>query len=221
MGAAETVAASALITRIRYELYDNDLTQYTDAELLAYINKSLEIIHELLIDEESELIRTGTGSFTTTAGTQSYDLSANTMGDLWLPYRVWISEYEPMTVCEEEDLYDAINEEEKGSTGHRTRPEVYCIVGEYMWFEDVPDDTYTVNLKYYPNFVPLASTASNMPLRNLFNQAVIEGVKVLAKHRNEQSVHVDAILKDIFQERALRIMRKRRKQVIKISPKLK
>lgn len=222
MGDARTVAASAIITSVLYELRDPNGTNYNRdgayAELLGYINRCLEEIYEILVDERSELIRTGSGTITTVDGTQSYDLSANSMGDLWVPHRVWISEYEPMEMCEEEDLYDAINDEEIGDTA-RTRPEAYCLVGDYIWFKDVPDDAYTVNLRYFPNFTPLASTAASMPHKNLFNNEVIEGVKVLAKHRNDRGVSIDATLKDIFRIRAMRVERRRRKKTVRIVPR--
>jgi hypothetical protein len=221
MAAAVTVTAAQLITRIRYELYDNNSTQYSDPELLAYINKSLEMIHEILVENRSELVRTGTGTITTVAGTPNYDLSANGMGDLWISHRVWVTGEELMEMIEEYDLYDSINAEEDGSTGHRSEPDEYCLIGEYIWFEETPDAIYTINLRYFPNFVPLAATTENMPLKNLFNQSIIEGSKVLAKHRNNFDIQIDAILKDIFQEQAMKIMRRRRIRPISIVPKMR
>jgi hypothetical protein len=95
------------------------------------------------------------------------------------------------------ELYDAINEEERGDIGHRTRPEEYCVIGDYLWFKDVPDDTYQVNVRYFPNFIPLTA-GDNLPFRNLFNQEIAQGVLVCAKNRNELPVQIDVILKDIF-----------------------
>jgi len=220
MGAARTVTTTTIKTDVRYELRDEDKVLYSDAELLAYINKCLEMTYEILVYEKSELIRTGTGTVTTVAGTQSYALADNTMGDLWVPHRIWVDTYEPMDWCEEEDLYDTINEEEAGNTSHRSQPDEYCIVGDYLWFKEAPDDAYTVRLKYFPNFIPL-TTGGTMPYKNLFNQEIIEGVKLLAKYRNELDVQIESILKDLFQNRALKIMRMRRTKTIKITPKWK
>lgn len=221
MGDARTVTALQIITVCLYELRDIYGTNYnrtgSHTEMLGYLNRCLDEIHHVLVDEKSELVRTGTGTITTVAGTQSYSLSSNSMGDLLIPHRVWISTYEPMSECEEEDLYDAINTEESGDTS-RTIPDAYCIVGDYIWFKDVPDDAYTVNLRYFPNFVPLSATTSTLPFKNLFNNELIEGVKILAKHRNDIGVNVDAVLKDIFRGVAIRVARKRRRRDVSIVP---
>lgn len=219
MADAVSITTTTLKSQIRYEIRDINSTQYTDAELLVYINKCLEIAYEELVNQKSELVRTGSGTITTVAGTQSYDLSANDMGDLWIPHRVWISEYEPMEMCEEKDLYDAINANE-GSTTSRTIPDEYCIIGDYIWFKDYPDDAYTVNIRYFPNFVPLSS-GGTMPYKNLFNQEVVEGVKFLAKHRNEKAIGVDATLKDIFHDRAMQLVYRRRAKSIGFHPRIK
>jgi len=231
MGAAVSILASVIITRALYELRDPDGNNYNKdgayAELLGYINQCLELIHEILVDENSEIAGTGTGTITTVAGTQSYALSDNTMGDFWLPkrlkndtYAVWVSEYAPMEMCTEMDTYDAINANE-GSSTSRTQPDEFCIIGDSLWFRDMPDAAYTVNLRYFPNFVALTAVTAAMPYNNLFNNDVIKGVVLLAKNRNEIGIQVDAILKDMFYERAMRIMRKRRKTSSKISPRLK
>ncbi len=229
MGSAESVLASAIITQVLYELRDPNGYVYNKdgafAELLGYINRCLELIYEILLDKESEIIYTGTGTITTVAGTQNYDLSANTMGDFWAPrklrrnrYSVWISTLDPMDMCEEDDLFDAINANE-GSTTSRAQPDRFCILGDYIWFEFVPDQAYTVNLKYYPNFVKLAAVTSAMPYKNLFNNDVVEGVKLFAKHRNERSFNAEAILKDRFTQRALRVERRRRRRDVGFRPK--
>ena len=219
MGDARTVAASSIITQALYELRDQPGTNYNSdgayAELLSYLNRCNEFIYEILVDEDSEMVRTGTGTITTVAGTQSYALSSNNMGDLWIPHRVWISGEDPMDQCEEADLYDAITENEAGGIS-RAEPEEYCIVGDYIWFKDVPDAAYTVNIRYFPNFIPLSATASNMPYKNLFNNEIIEGIKILSKHRNEIGVQVDAQLKEIFFQRAIRLTRKRNMKRVSI-----
>lgn len=236
MGDARTVTAANLITDILYELRDPDGTNYNAdgayAELLGYINKCNETIYEILVDENSELVRTGTGTITTVAGTQSYALASNSMGDFWLPavlgqrdgddvYGVWVSTYEPMKMCTQEDLWETINAEENSETGHRTIPERFCIIGGYIWFEQSPDDAYTVYLRYFPNFTPLSATTGTIPYNNLFNQEIIEGVKVLAKHRNDIDVQIDSILKDIFHDRAMRLTRKRKKTSASFSPRIR
>jgi len=50
-----------------------------------------------------------------------------------------------------------------------------------------------------------------MPYKNLFNNEIAEGVKILAKHWNDKGVSVDAILKDIFHKRAMKVLNMRKK----------
>ncbi|MCP4585325.1 hypothetical protein [Pseudoalteromonas sp.] len=213
MAAARDVAASTIITQILYELRDPNGNNYNKdeayAELLGYINKCNEFVYEILIDEESELILTGSGTVTTVDGTQSYDLSSNSMGDLWFPDKVWITNYDPMTMCEKKDLDPAIQAEEYGDSS-RSIPDQYCLIGDYIWFKDVPDDAYTVNVRYFPNFTPLSAVTSYMPYKNLFNNEIIEGVCLYAKRRNELGFQAEAALKSLFMNKALKLMRKRR-----------
>lgn len=221
MGNLRTYLVSEMITDLRYELRDTVTTyQYADAELTSYINKVSEIIHMMLIDAESEIVRTGTGTITTVAGTQSYDLDDNSMGDLWVPHRVWVDEYEPMTMCEEWELFDGINAEERSETGHRSLPEKYYLEDDDIWFREVPDDAYTVRLKYYPNYT-LVTTTDACPFRHIFNQDIIEGVKILAKNRNEMDVQVDAVLKDYFEGISRKIMKRRQYKKITIRPAMR
>lgn len=220
MGDARTVTTTTIKTQLRYELRDVNSTQYTDAELLSYINKCLEIAYEELVDYNSEIVRTGSGTITTVAGTQKYALSSNSMGDFWAPSKLWIEEYEPMEMCTEDDLFDAINAYEVSASSGRALPDEYCIIGDYVWFKDIPDDAYTVQVRYFPNFTPL-TTGGTMPFRNLFNQEVVEGVKLFAKYRNNKGVQVEAILRDIFHTRAMKIVGRRMVKTASFIPRIK
>lgn len=221
MGELRTYTVESFITDLRYELRDTvTVYKYTANELLSYINKCAEMVHIMLIDKESELVRSGSGTITTSAGTQSYDLDSNSMGDLWAPHRVWVDEKEPMTICEEWELYDGINAEERSETGHRTEPQKYCIIADYIWFKEVPDDAYTVRLKYYPGYALLASD-TQMPYRNLFNQSILEAVKIVAKNRDEIDVQIDAILKTHFENEIKKVLRRRTVKKIYFRPGLK
>jgi len=225
MGAAATVTVANIITKVLYELRDPDGTNYNKdgayAELLGYVNRCYELIYSILVGRKSELVRTGTGSFTTAAGTQSYSLTDHTMGDFWTMERIWVSGYEPMDECTIDDLHDSINAEERSETAHRTQPYDYCIIGDYIWFKQVPDDAYNVYLRYFPNFVALTATTNAMPFNRIFNNEIIEGVKMLAKNRNEMNLNVDAALRDIFYDKAVKITMQRRKQQAGFIPQIR
>lgn len=220
MGSARAITAADLIAQIDYDLRNStSKTQYATAELFVYLNRCLELVYQVLLDSESELILTGTGTITLSAGTSVYSLTSNSMGDLWVPYRVWISEYDPMEEGEEEDRYPYLRLEDEGDTSSRTRPTSFYLEGDNIGFLPYSDDTYTANLKYYPNFVPLSASTENMPFKNLFNMQVAEGVKLFAKNRNNDALSVEASLMEVFQQRALQIMWRRTKQNYRAEPR--
>lgn len=221
MGDARTVTAAEVIASLRFELFDADETQYTDAELLNYLNLALEVLYEILVYREFDIVRTGTGSFVTVAGTQEYDLSGESMGDLWIAHRVWVSEEENMDKCTEKQIYPALHAEEAGTVASRTEPTEYVMVGDYMWFKEVPDAVYTINVRYFPNFVPLSSTSSNMPYKNFFNQQAIKAASLIAKNRNAGDIVLEAQLQQIFEDRALRLLERRTNSTLRFIPKTK
>jgi len=213
------MAVSDKIIQINYELR-NLGDEFTDAELLAYYNKANEILYRTLINMESDWVRTGSDSFTTVEGTQYYNLATDEdIEDIWLLHRVWVSEYEPMDVCAEADLYDAINEEEAGNTGHRCIPTEYCMLGNVLWFKESPDDAYTVHIKYYPSYTDLEST-DDMPYNGMFDMALSQAVIFIAKNRNEMGVNIEAQLTSIFEKTALDLARRRRKAPKQFTPRM-
>lgn len=217
-----TVAES--ITQISYELR-NDAGEFTSPELLAYHNRVCEILHFTLVRMESDLVRTGTCSFVTVAGTQSYDLTAASplpaLTDFLIPHRVWVSTYPPMDMCEEIDLYEGINEEEDSQTGHRAQPYSYCILNQTMWFKEVPDAVYTIEVRYFPNFATLAATSADIPHHGLFDQAIAQSVILLAKNRDDQSVSLEGQLMSMIEAEALKVLGRRTKIQKKITVKVR
>jgi hypothetical protein len=196
--------ASALNTQLSYELR-NDSGEFPAAELLAYQNRVCEMLHTVLVRRQSEIVCTGTGDFTTVAGTQYYDLTDSgiaDVSDLWVPYKVWVDEYPPMDKCSLEDLFDSINEEEKDNTGHRTRPLSYCMKGDVMWFKEVPDDAYTVRFWYFPSYSAIATVDAAVPHSGMFDQAIIESVLLIARNRDEQNYELEAQLMNILEDAA-------------------
>lgn len=202
---------SDLITNIGYQLR-NESGDFSDAELLSYINTNCEVLHMVLIGMESELARNGSNSFSTIEGVQNYDLTASGIDitDMWVPHRVWISTYELMEKCQEEDLYPAINNEEDGNIGSRTIPDEYCLVGSELWFKEVPNDIYTVNLKYFPSY-SLLSLNDTTPYLGIFNSKIVEGVLMLAKNRNEMRTDMEATLTYLYELAANVLIKKRNK----------
>ena len=208
MGSAQTVAASAIITGIRYQLRDANSKQYADAELLAYINDWNAEVYKALVYDQSELVRTGTGTITTVAGTETYVLSDNTMGDFWAAHRVWVAGFDPLDQEDESARYDY---EQTDGTFTRGQPESFYIEAGSMGFVPVPDAAYTVRLKYFPEFAPIASTAGAMPYRNLFNQQIAYGAQLTAKARQMQNAAIETSMMQLHADIAHKIVSLRSK----------
>jgi hypothetical protein len=196
-----------------YELRNSRGRQWPGAETLQYINKWLGFIHQILISYDSDLVKTGSGSFTTTEGTEIYDLSANAMGDLWVPCHVWLSGLAELEmVAESERMPYVIN-------GTNSQPVSYYLEGDSIGLLPFPDSTeYTVNIKYIPEFTSLVNVNSVIPYKNLFNNVLVEGVKIIAKNREEYGTSVDVALMELFQDKVMSILRKRQVQLTQLVP---
>lgn len=201
---------SSVIKNINYKLRNEESEEFSDGELLSYVNESISVLKTVLARKGYLISRTGTGSFTTTEGTQSYDLTSvdTPISNLWLIDNIWISEYEPMDKCDEDNIYETRNEEEKGNTSHRCRPLDYCFIGNTVWFKQSPDATYTVNLNYYPNHTNLYTT-DTMPYNDLFNRSIIAAVMMIAKNRLEMNSQLEIQLMALFDNSAQFLLDKR------------
>lgn len=209
---------SDLITNASYELIDIDHTQWSEVELFTYFKKCHRLLHQVLIDSESELVRTGTGDITTTAGQEKYVLNEEDMGDLWTIHKVWVSEYDPMDFVEEDERYQYVKSEEEGQTSARTRPDSYYLTLNDIAFLPFPDIAYTINIIYYPQYTAPSAITENTPYRGLFDGLLEEGILMYAKNRNELPMNVEGVLLDMFERQAMRLSRKRRKKTYQMAP---
>lgn len=205
---------SDIITQTRYPLIDINANQWSDTELLNYLNECCDMIHQTLIDSESELIRTGTTTVTTASGIELYTLPT----DLWTIHKVWVETEDPMDMCEESDRYQYLKQEEDSDTSARTTPTDYYIDGGEIGLLPFSDAIYTVNVIYYTTFTDLVST-DEMPYKGLFNSQIRQGVVMLGKNRNELGLNIEGVLMEMYQARALRLTRKRRKKNYQMKPR--
>lgn len=192
----------------------NQSGEFSDAELLSYLNRAYSCLYTVLIKQKNELVRTGSDAFTTIIGTQYYDVSSM---NILIIDKIWVNEYEPMKDCFEEDLFSSINEEEKGNTGHRCRPEEYCLIGDIIWFRQSPSAVYTINVKYFPTFTTLTNYEADMPLKGMFNQSLIQAVEMYARFRNEMNPSINIQLMTLFQVEANFLLGKRSKKNVRFS----
>ena len=221
MGSARSVTLTEMTNLFNYELRNEDAEQWEAAETLAYINKWLEFIHKILTENKSELVQTGSGEITLVAGTDEYALADASMGDLIaIPggedsdaSRVRLSGIGVLELGQREDRMAHLLAKDDGTTSY-SQPSKYYLHGDNLCVLPFPDQAYTLKIvDYIPDYTKLtAVTTDTMPYRNIFNLVLIEGVKILAKNREGQGSGVDAALMELFQDRAMSILRLRTKQ---------
>ncbi len=223
MGSARTVTGDTIISNVQTELRENTVNprDFTSDILFIYLKKCHGLIYDILVEEESELVLTGTGDLTTVAGTEGYVLADNDMGDLIKLHTIWVSGCLPMTEVVESERYQYQLMEDDGDSSARQEPDQYYMEGGNVNLLAYPDQAYTVFVKYFPNFVPMAASTENMPLRNLFNSSIEEGIKLIAKHSHNRAINVDAALQQIFHDAAMDITYARKKQDARFYPMMR
>ena len=218
MGDTRLVRATDIRDRVNLELRNQHKVQFEDPEILAYINKWLEFTHQYLIESDSELVRTGMGQVTITKDKEgeAFSMSGAGIGDLLVPYRVWIPGNEPMDMVPEMEKQPYLIDKELG-VDNTSVPVDFFIEGDNIAFLPFPDKDYIVKVKYYPDFEPLSVITETMPFRNLFNLQIEEGAKILAKNRENYGTSVDAALMEIFKERAKALAGMREKRQLQFT----
>ena len=217
MGAARTVTIADWMTQVNFELRNIAKVQYTEIEMLGYLNKWLEFIWQTLIEAKSELARTGSGAITTVAATETYSFAANDMGDFLTPHKIWITGEEPLEQCTEEDRYPYLLNTESGNANN-DKPTKFYIEGDNIGLLPFPDDVYTVNVKYYPESTYFTATTETLPLRYLFNLKFQEGAIILAKNSENYGTAVDSGLMELFRDRCLSLLYQREQKQVAFTP---
>lgn len=241
MGTARSFTVDQLITEKQFDLRDKlSASRFETGELLAYANRSYEILYMILANMNSDLVASGSGTITLADGTGEYSLSSNSMGDLWLPYKlnkqnrqgkdlfaIYLTDsssgvHDALPMVSYEDHMDDL----LSGTSGESQPQGFYLFGGNIGFSPVPDTTYTCTvLKYIPNFTPLSSAsgttvASSMPFYGIFNQDIGYGIELFAKQRNDvSSVAIEAQLMDYFRVQAIKIMGSRQHQPSSFSPR--
>lgn len=200
------------LDRVNYELRNVYEKQWKEVELLSYYNKTIDLIHQILVDDKSDLNRTGSGTITTVAGTMEY----STITDLLLPYYVRIAaNSQTLEMVNEEEVIDY---EETDGTYQEGQPTKYYLKGSSIGFLPEPDDAYSVKVVYYPTFTPATSVDASMPWLGLFNMQIEEGIKLIAKNREGMGGLMEPSLMEMFQDRAIAIHRSRRPHTYQMQP---
>ena len=164
-----------VIDNAKYKLRSVNSTQYTDAELLSYLNNdgifNLDLI---LAANKSDLSLTKDTSLTLSNGNDSVTLPS-TFLDI---EALWID----TTELEKRSLQYIYEKLQESSTSNQ--PWAYALAGTSLMFNCLADQDYSLTLFYYTKHADLSLTDS-MPYDDLFNNTLAQLIVLIAKTRNE------------------------------------
>jgi len=199
------VTAQTVIDNSLARQKDPDDTQWTDANLLNYINKAVSYIHMKLIQMNNELA-VSTGTIAMVASTQEYDLSGNLDNFYKMcPNGVYFTE--PLTKISLEDAKRA------GATTTATAPTAYYLTAAKIGVVYTPTAAAvvlapTLYCRYFAKETTLA-LGTTMPYKNLFNEAISTFASSLALFKTEESSAEYLSVYNALEESTMEIASKR------------
>jgi hypothetical protein len=227
MATARTILVSDFLADIEFELKNTESIVPKTTELLEYLNKAYSMQYQLLVADKSDLIRSADTTFSTADGTEVYALSATTAvsTDLWVMHKIYLTtgagaNLTPLELVEEDERFSHILGTVVQRAALEATPTKYYLSNSNIGLLPVPDAIYTVHFNYYPNWVPLA-ISDNMPLKNLYNDALRESTLFTAKNRDMMPSEVNAQLWQILRKNALNVESLRRPNTVMIKPRFK
>lgn len=186
-------AASTLITSARYDLRDSNSTQYTDAELLDYINRAIEVLDSALLSIDSEMIIEEDTSTTLTSATNNVTAPTSSMSIR----SIYIST-DQLTKTSPADIY--YRRIYDTSTG---QPYYWCEKDTSILFDCTADQDYSLKIYYNSKTTALTATTDDMPYNDMFNQEIREAVSITAKNRENEFAGVNSVLFQMFKDAAM------------------
>jgi len=179
-------------TDARYDLRDVDTTLYTDAELLAYANRALRQLDNVLSALNSDWVLNEKADISLVAGNNSVSSPTGSM----VIRSAWISSTEIIKVAPQ-----TIYNKRKYISG-TGQPRFFSEAGTSMIFEKTADDTYTIK-GYYDKRATVLTDGDDMPYNDEFNDPIREMIVILGHKRNENDVFTDTQLYNFFMERVV------------------
>lgn len=171
---------SELITEIRYELGDNSANNWSDNELLAYINEAYRYFYNVASMISPQTI-SKTVSLVLTTGTSSISLPS----DYWGLVSLIIPEVSssPLLAVNQTDM------EYPQNTGYPTQ---YYIDSTNINFNAIADKDYNVVFNYIPD-VSVLSLSDTIPIKSVYLSFLKFYVLIRVWNRNEATVNVERI----------------------------
>lgn len=177
---------SSVISSARYDLKDTDSTQYTNAQLLDYLNRSCVQLVSYLGSIGSDWVKKSS-DLSLLSGNNYVALPT----DFSTPISAWIGANEIEKFSWEQIIYD------QRTISTSNKPSRYAIDGSNMIFDTTADANYTVECVYNRTISELALT-DTMPFNSEYNQPLRQAIVLIAKNIDEYDVSGDAALYDFF-----------------------
>jgi len=184
--------ASAIITSARYDLRDTGSTEYSDAELLDYLNRGQVQLYSILQSLRSDWVHASD----TTITLEEDDNSVAVPTDFSTVRSVWIGD----DLLTKKDV-DFIYYRRKFVSG-TAKPVFYATEAQIFIFEYTADQDYDLTIYYNKDSTDLELT-DTMPFNSKFDQPLRQVTVLQAKSRNEYDILGDAAIYDFLMDAAL------------------
>ena len=182
---------SELVSRIRIRLNDTQAIEFSDAELIGYLNDTLKSISLYLARVRYPgLVRVT--SVSVPAGTPSVAL--------------------PSDFLKEENLYwnnDPLDEIHRVQDDERGRPQYYFREGGFFKLYPVPDEAGELKIVYYP-LLTVHSMTDAIPLPSFFEPVLVHAVAVKGRSRVELNPSIEAQLQEYIYRQVMDFIKRER-----------
>jgi hypothetical protein len=203
-----SITAQTLIDNsiIRARDLDETNERLTDAQLLIYLNKAREYVHQILIRENSEIAVT-TGTISMVGTQQEYELAGD-LPDFWamVKHGVYFGTTSLLPMTYEEKIRE-------GTTATDEAPVQYYVTSTHLGVVPVPSVTAataypTLYCRYFKYPTPL-TLESEMPYKNALNSAMSAFLDSVGALSAEKQTSEFSAMYNSLEEATMEIIRKR------------
>jgi hypothetical protein len=203
-----SITAQTLINSSIIRARDLDKTndRLTDEQLLIYLNKAREYVHQILIRENSE-IAIDTGSISMVGTQQEYEL-ADDLPDFWAMSTngVYFSSSPLLPMTYEEKIRE-------GTTTADTAPVQYYVTKTHLGVVPIPTVTSataypTLYCRYFKYPTPL-TLESEMPYKNALNSAMSAFLDSVGALSAEKQTAEFSTMYNTLEDATMQIIRRR------------
>jgi hypothetical protein len=187
--------AATIIDNARYDLRDYGTgVNVGDTELLAYLNRVVELVSQQLASVKSDLVFAVEEDTDTVLGTAS--IAAPT--DAHSIIEVWIGE-DRLTQVSPNELYY----KRKFRSGN-AKPQYWALVGANIQFQQGADAAHTDVVIHYNQKPAVLTSGSNMPWNDTMNDLIVQSLVIYTRGKKDDTIEQpDSVLEKITRERVM------------------